>query len=210
MKIAVLSAILGNFDTPVDPPQQDIPFTFHRFTDKDFPPIAQWDPRLQYRIPKTHGWQMLPGYDAYVWLDGAMTLARPDSLSWLLGQMSIAEMLFFQHPYRATVRQEVEHIDEHLRAGKPYISARYKNGLHWDQLMLMDGDEPLYASTVFAYRNSPKVQEFLKDWWYYGSRYYTCDQVNLSYIIKKHKILHKVIHQNQYKCQYLKEASKHR
>lgn len=210
--IAVLSANLGNFDTPVDPPEQTIGFDFHRYTDEDFAPITGLTPRLQYRIPKTHGWQMKPGYKKYLWLDGSMTLAREDSLKFFADRCE--DMVVFRHPDgRNTIREEVEHIEQHLIKGKPYITSRYKNGLHkeqWWQILQDDYvDENLYASTVFMYRNTPKVQEFMKEWLYTSVRYFTCDQIALPYLIHKHKLNVNVIEANQYKFEHLKRASHH-
>lgn len=214
MKVAILTCILGDFDTPVDPVEQTVPSAFHRFTDEDFPPITGLSPRLQYRIPKTHGFEMFPGYDFYVWLDGAVSLLRPNCVEWYLEQLGDGDIAFFKHPSRRNVRQEVDHIEEHLRLGKPYITARYKNGLHREQLdlMLAEGykDRDLYASTMFIYRNTPKVQAALRDWWYYGSRYFTCDQVNLSYVLNKHKLYVKVLNEPIYKSGYISLVSHHK
>lgn len=213
-KIAVLTAILGGFDTPVDPVSQDIKHSFHRFTDKNFPPITGLTPRLQYRIPKTHGWQMFPGYDVYVWLDGSMTFTRPDSLKWLLEQLGEADVAFFRHPWRKTVAEEVEHIEEHLKKEKPYITSRYKNGLHREFLTRIQNedysDQTLYASTAFIYLNTPEVQEALKDWWYEGSRYFTCDQVNLPFVLKYSGLKVSTIDEDIFNNPYLKIVSPHK
>ena len=70
---------------------------------------------------------------------------------------------------------------------------RYANGYHKEMYAecLKDPefkDDRLFASTVFAYHNSEKIQNFMKEWWYYQSRYYTCDQLALTYLIAKHKL----------------------
>src|ERR1051326_2688845 len=100
MKVAILQANLGDFDSPRDPVQQTVPFTFHRWTDDNFPPITGLTPRMQYRIPKTHGWQMLPGYDIYVWLDGTVSFKRGDCLQWYLDQLGDNDIALFKHPNR--------------------------------------------------------------------------------------------------------------
>lgn len=214
MKLAILSCILGGFDTPVDPVEQSVPFYFHRFTDSDFPPITGLTPRLQYRIPKLFGWEMLPNYDYYVWLDGAVSFKRGDCLTWWLNQLGDGDIAFFKHPSRRNIRQEVEHIQEHLELGKPYITARYKNGLHQEQLqVILDSgykDRSLYASTAFIYKNTPQVQEFMKDWWYYQSRYFTCDQVPLPWLLEKHKLKVKTLDEPIYKTGYISLVSHHR
>lgn len=205
---AILTCILGDFDTPVDPVSQSIPYAFHRFTDEDFPPVTGLTPRLQYRIPKTHGFEMFPGYDYYLWLDGAMSLGI-DCLEWYLKELGDGDIAFFKHPDRETIKEEVEHIEEHLKLEKPYISSRYKNGLHRESFN-KTGDDRLFASTVFIYRNTPKVQEALKDWFYEGTRYFTCDQVQLSYILKKHNLNVKVFSEHIYKTKYLNRVSNHK
>lgn len=224
MKIAILQANLGNFDDPKDPVEQKFPHddqlglvdcTFHRWTDENFPPVTGLTPRLQYRIPKLFGWEMLPGYDYYIWLDGGISFLRDDCALWYLDQLGDNDIALFKHPRRRNIRQEVKHIDDHLKAGKPYISARYKNGLHQEQsdIILKDTgykDRSLYASTTFIYRNTQQVQDFLKDWWYYQSRYFTCDQVPLPWLLWKHKLKVKTFDEPIFQTGYMSLVSHHK
>ncbi len=218
MNVAILQANLGNFDNPVDPVKQDLPddieVTFHRWTDDNFPPITGLTPRMQYRIPKTHGWQMFPDHDIYVWLDGTVSFKRADCMQWYLDQLGDHDFALFKHPNRRNIRQEVEHITEHLKLGKPYITPRYKNGLHqeqYDEILATDyKDRTLYASTMFVYRNTPKVQAMLKDWWYYGCRYFTVDQIVLPWLFWKHDLKVKALDEPIYKSGYISLVSHHR
>lgn len=217
MKIAILTANLGNFDTPTDPVKQETEHevVFHRFTDENFPPIVGLTPRLQYRIPKLFGWQMFPGHDVYIWLDGSVSLKRPDCVEWYLEQLGYADMAFFRHPWRGTIRQEVEHIEEKLRQNNWYITPRYKNGLHREFLTLIEKDssyrdDTLFASTAFVYRNTYLAKDTLKAWWYYQSRYYTCDQVQLPYAIYETQADVKKIPDNLFKIGYLSLVSHHK
>ncbi|MGD0523103.1 MAG: hypothetical protein ABSA43_00880 [Candidatus Microgenomates bacterium] len=220
MKVAILTANLGNFDTQVDPVTQDLPngvekIAFHRYTDNNFPPITGLTPRLQYRIPKLFGWQMFPGYNAYLWIDSSMSLTRPDSIKWFLGKLGNADIVLFKHPWRKTIKEEVDLIEEKLQHRRKYITARYKNGLHKEQLAecLSDPgfkDTILYTSTAFLYRNNKRVQKAMKLWWYYQSRYFTCDQVVLPYVVFKSGLKVKVISEDQYHIPYLITVSKHK
>jgi hypothetical protein len=215
MKVAILTCILGDFDTPVDPVKQTWTVKFHRFTDADFPPITGLTPRLQYRIPKCFGWQMFPGYDIYIWLDGTFSFGLEDSVDWLMEQLGDNDMAVFKHPWRDTIKEESDHIEDHLRKGKPYITSRYKNGLHKEQLRFIQADpryvdDKLFTSTVFVYRNTAKVQMALTDWWLMGSRYFTCDQLALPYVLRRNEIKVSVIPDNQYKTPYLTMVSKHK
>src|ERR1017187_5265848 len=160
--VAVLTAVLGGFYTPVDPVPQvtRIPYDFHRFTDEDFPPITGLTPRFQYRIPKMFGWQMFPSFDYYIWIDGSVSLVREDSVNWFLDQLGDADMALFKHPWRKTIKEEVDFLEERLTRpqGDKYLTPRYKNGLHKEQYadMLLDEDyidDKLFASTAFIYRD---------------------------------------------------------
>lgn len=226
MKVAILSANLNNFDTPVPPVDQELPdgidqIDYHCFTDSDFPPITGLSPRFQYRIPKLFSWQMFPGYDYYLWMDGEWTLKRPDSIKWYLQQLGNADMGFYGHPNRSTIAAEVKHIDDYLhrraggKKGQDYLLARYKNGLHQEQYadILLDNDfvdETLYASTVFLYRDSEEVRDALRLWWLHQSRYFTCDQVALPYVLWKSNIVVKRFGEQIYKTGHMSKVGHHK
>jgi hypothetical protein len=213
-EVAILSCILGDFDTPVDPAEQNVSTVFHRWTDENFPPITGLTPRLQYRIPKLFGWQMFPGYDYYIWLDGTFSLTRLDSVQWFLEQLEDNDIAFFDHPDRHSIKEEVDHIEDHLQKGKPYITARYKNGLHKEQYEEIQKyayeDNKLYASTCFIYRNNFKVQNFMQEWWAQQSRYFTCDQVVLPFLLDSYKLKVKTFDEHIYKTKYMERVSTHR
>jgi hypothetical protein len=194
MKIAILSANLGGFDISTEHVKQElspeIELVEHQFTDNDFPPIIGLTPRLQYRIPKLFGWEMFPGYDYYFWIDGAMSIKNPKTIAWFLEKCQDHDLVLYKHPKRTTIQDESDFIEAKLKDKNQYIMSRYQNGLHAEQVKLAKSDptfidDKLYASTLFMYKNTEKVQNFMKLWWYYQSRYYTCDQVNLSYVIHK-------------------------
>lgn len=214
--LAVLTANLGNFDDPVDPVPQvtKIPYKFHRFTDDNFPPIAGLTPRLQYRIPKMFGWQMYPSFDYYIWLDGSVSLMREDSVEWFRDQIGDADIAVFKHPWRNTIREEVNFIEERLTRpdGDKYLTPRYKNGLHKEQYadILLDPDyvdDKLYASTAFIYRDSEHMRDVLRAWWLHTSRYFTVDQIVLPFLLKDSVV--KMIEANPFKGEHVSLVSKH-
>lgn len=219
MKIAILTANLGNFDTPVDPVKQDLPSgwvgNFHRFTDENFPPIAGLTPRFQYRIPKLFGWEMFPDYDVYIWLDGTFSFTRSDCAQWFLEQLGNNDAAFFKHPARNSIQEESDHIEDHLAKEKPYITSRYKNGLHKEfvkNVMRSNyfTDNKLYTSTAFIYRNNSSMHTLMDRWWLYQSRYFTCDQIALPYVIFESNATINQIKEDQYKIPYLTLVSHHK
>lgn len=218
-KIAVLTANLGGFDSNVDPVEQDLDYTFHRFTDDNFPPITGLSARMQYRIPKMFGWQMFEGYDYYLWMDASLSLVRPDSLQWLMDQLDGGyDMAVFKHPYRNTIKEEVDHLETYLtrtdgtKRGQDYLIKRYQNGLHMEQYrdILIDQeyiDDKLYASTAFIYKDSEHVRDALRMWWLHQSRYFTCDQIAMPFALKDLAI--HVIPDNPFKNEYIRKVSDH-
>jgi hypothetical protein len=218
MRIAILSANLGHFDPDVPNVKQDlssdVEVTYHQYTDKDFPPIAGLTPRMQYRIPKMFGWEMFPGYDLYLWIDGSLHIKNPDTITWYLKMIENTEIVLFKHPHRHTVDEEVRYIDWKLDIRNMYIARRYQNGLHKENLEMMKKDpkfvdNTLYASTVFMYRNIPRVQEMMKTWWYLQSRYWSCDQVSLPYALFKHEISVYRINAHVFKNDYFMVGGRH-
>ncbi len=225
-EIAILQANLRNFDTNLkEPVDQTLPegideIRYHRWTDENFPPIADLPGRFQYRIPKLFGWQMLPGYDYYIWLDGLCTFLRDDCATYYLSQLGDADIAFFAHPNRKSIKEEVDHLETYLnrtkgtKRGQDYVLARYKNGLHKEQYndILLDKDfvdDALYATTTFIYRDSEKVRDLMRMWWLHQSRYYTCDQVVLPYLLWKYGLDVVEFDQPIYKSGYMSLVSHH-
>lgn len=219
MKVGILSANLGGFDIQVNSIKQNLPdgieVVYYKWTDGNFPPITGLTPRFQYRIPKMFGWQMFPEQeffseiDIFIWLDGSISLQHPDFIEWFLKEFIYGyDMLFFEHPWRKTIKQEVDHIEEKLQKRSKYLTSRYANGLHKECYaeIVKDKefvDDRLFASTVFAYKNTGKNQEALKDWWFWQSRYWSCDQIPLPYVLWKNKIKVKTINENVFDFKYL-------
>lgn len=212
-KIAILSANLGNFDKPIEPVKQDgYEYFYHCMTDEDFPPITGLTPRLQYRIPKMFSWQLFPGHDYYLWMDASMSLVRPDSLRWFMDQLGSYDIALFKHPWRSSIKEEADHIEDYLKKGNKYITTRYKNGLHKEQLADIQlnsdyVDDHLFASTSFIYKDSEHVRDAMREWWLHQSRYFTCDQLALTYAVRNLAV--KTINDNPFKNEYIKIVSKH-
>jgi hypothetical protein len=207
MKDCVLTANLKGFDSRVEFTKQSLPFTFHLFTDKNFPPrFKSMTPRLQARLAKMFGWQLLPGYDYYLWVDGSCTLPHPDSLLWFLLQIGSNDIAVFKHPDRNTVQEEADFLKKRLaleKLGKKqkYVLPRYENEDIDGQLSEVDPEAELYATTAFIYKNSPEVREALKECWYHISRYHTNEQLSFPWCTRNLKV--SVIPDKYMKCDYL-------
>jgi len=208
-EISIITANMGNFEKAVDPVPQSVPIDFFRFTDENFPPRTKAvTPRLQARIVKIFGWQMVPGYNYYIWVDSSCYLPHPDSARWLMEQLGDADIAVFQHPQRKTIQEEADYLKLRLSIKCPYITPRYENELIDEQLAEIYSDKDfvdqnLYASTALIYKNTPQVQEMMKEWWYHTSRFHSIDQLSLPYVLTKSGCKVSVIHEKYNQTPYL-------
>jgi len=196
MKIAVISANLGGFEQNiVENVKQSVEYDQFRFTDKNFPPrYNSMTPRLQARIPKCFGWQMVPDYKYYLWVDSAAALLHKDSVKWFLEQLGDNDIAVFKHPNRKTIDEEAGYLLTRLSAKDAYITSRYDGELLDDQMAeINDPNLPLYGTTAFIYRDTYDVRNMLKEWWYHISRFHTIDQISLPYVLNQFPVKVSVI-----------------
>ncbi|RJR26974.1 methyltransferase domain-containing protein [candidate division WWE3 bacterium] len=214
MRIAVITANLGNFDPVIKHVDQSLPCDFYRFTDENFPPRSKaMTPRLQARIVKMFGWQMVPGYDYYIWVDSSLILSDKDSVSWFLKQCESVDMAVFKHPERNTIQEEADFLKERINRKDSYILSRYENELVDEQLAAIKADKSfadqnLFASSALIYKNNSKVHNVMFQWWHHTSRYHTIDQLSLPYVLFKQNCSVRIIPDNYLKTTYLQHVRK--
>lgn len=202
MKVCVISANLGSFDTEKKHVQQSISHDYVNFTDESFPPrYNALHPRLQAKIPKMFAWQLVPGYDAYMWIDGSFSMCREDTVEFFVNELGDNDFVVFRHPVRPDIRQELRYTRKGVRQQRLYLYNRYKNELYQEMgdEIFSDKDfkdDLLVTAGAFIYRNTPEVQKMMKEWWYFVSRYATQDQISLPYVLKKSGIKVKIIERN--------------
>lgn len=190
MKVALISANLGDFDNPVVHEPQSVPYDHHLFTDENFPPrFKAMTPRLQAKIPKCFGWQMVPGYDYYLWLDSSHRLSHKDSLKHFLDKCQGHDMVVVHHPKRHSVWEEWRYVRRGMHQSL-FLQSRYENELLAEQYKEIEEDKDfkddiLLLGGIFMYKNTPKVQAALKEWWYHITRYEIMDQLSYAYVLKK-------------------------
>jgi hypothetical protein len=191
MSIMVVTANLGNIDNFVPYTKQSVDHDFHMFTDSNFPiRHNSMTPRLQARIPKMFSWQILPGYDYYLWIDASYSLQNPDSVKWFVEQCEGVDMAVLRHPMRNSIHEEADYIRNRLGRGCEYITPRYSGEFMDEQLKVIDDDDRyvdnrLFASGFIIYRDSQRVRDMMTQWWYHTSRYTNCEQLSFPYVIYK-------------------------
>lgn len=211
-RVAVLQASLGGIDNYVEHVHQSIEHDHFLFTDKNFPPRNKaMTPRLQAKIPKMFGYQMAPGYDYYLWLDGNISLNHKDTLKYFLEQIEGNDIVVLRHYRRPDIRQENRYLRKGLREQSRYLVARYDGELLKEQIGEIDADKDfkddlLVIGGIYMYRNTPKVQQMFKEWWYHVSRYIIQDQLSFPYVLKKSGIKVKVLDHDYTKWDLIKHV----
>jgi hypothetical protein len=209
---AVITANLGGFDPELEwAPQIPPPgWTLERrqFNDANFPPRAKaMTSRLQPGILKMFGWQVLPGFDAYIWVDTSRTVTDPGFCAWMIESLGDADLALFRHPLRKTVAQEARYMLDKMadprRRSSRYLLSRYEGEWIEKQLAAIQADtaykdEILYASTALIYRPTARVQHAFTEWWHHKTRYLLHDQLALPYVVWKHGCRVNVIEEDIY------------
>jgi hypothetical protein len=190
MSVLVHSANLGAFDIPpMHAPQQGVVVEDKLFTDTDFPPRPKaMTRRLQSKIPKCFGWDLIRGHSAYLWLDASLTLSRPDAVQWFLDQLGPNDFAVFRHPERHTIHEEAEFLRDHAK--NSYIMSRYDGEDLIGQMTAILAnpfyrDDHFFAAGAFAYRPTQKATDALTEWWVHTSRFHCIDQLAFPYILRK-------------------------
>ena len=199
MKFAVITGSFGGIDKISTHEAQTIPYDYHLFTEENFPLRSKaMTPRLQAKIPKMFGWQLAPGYDYYLWADGNIKLAKPDTLEYFYKQTEDHDITVIRHHRRPNIRQEVRYLRKGLRQQSIYLVNRYENELWAEQYKAIQKDKDyvddlLVLGGIFMYRNTPQVQGMFKEWWYQVTRYNVQDQISFAYVLKKANLKIKVL-----------------
>ncbi len=213
MRTAVISANLGGYDEPHPWVEQVVPdgvtVDVFRFTDERFPPrpLAMTS-RLQCGLLKWFGWDFVPGFDCYLWVDASCALTKPDMVARWLRKMGDAELLLFEHPERQTVREEYDFIKRRMaRPGETYLNGRYAGEWLDEQFEHIDGsgyaNAPLFATTAFMYRATNRVRSMLKEAWFGKTRWLLHDQLYFAFALALSGCTYRTISDNYLDCSYL-------
>lgn len=198
---AVIQVSLGGMDNITPQPN------YFLFTDENFPPRKSLTPRLQAKIPKMFGWQLVPGYDSYLWLDGNITLTR-EGQEHLTKELEGHDIVVLRHPTRPNIRQEVRYTRKGINQQSIYMLNRYQNEYLKELYEIIERDKDyvddlLVIGGIFLYRNTPEVQEMMKEWWYYVTRYIVQDQISFAYVLKKSGLKVKVLNDDFKDCKWI-------
>ena len=213
-KIALLTANLSGIDGNLIEliPQQELPLNsvldIFSYNDKNFlPRINALHPRLQSKIPKMLGFEYHPGYDYYIWLDGSIQIHSSETISWLVSCCGGNDIALFRHPFRNSIRDELNYMVKLMQEGNSYLLNRYTNEPMIEQVEMYESDSEfrddcLYALGAFVYNKSIINKGILNNWFYHNARYSIQDQLSFPYLLFKHQIKSSIIEKNIFQNPY--------
>jgi hypothetical protein len=210
---AVVTTRLGGIDRVAQYQPQSVPADYFVY---DAPLRTEsLHPRLQAKIPKYFAWQLYPGYDTYLWLDGNIRLKDHNALEYYYNKLEGYDVVVHHHPDRDTIWWEYRYNWRALHNNAPsnYMRKRYVNELLDEQMAVIKADKDyvdnyLVNGGVFMYRNTQEVQLMLKQWWHHVSRYLVMDQLSWAYVLRKSGLRVNVLHENLYDCPWV-EVKRH-
>lgn len=208
MKIAVYTAIFGNFDVLKKQPEQDIDCDFFCFTDCDITD-SDWNvvttdfsgdtPRFRAKFPKTKPHIVLPDYDITYWIDGSVQLKDSSSVRLLIERMGCNDNLFFVHPDRNCIYDELEvsmKMDKYKGHGLREQVKRYEDEGYPRHNGLM-------ACTTILRKNSKNNRVMGNLWYDEMSDDLIQDQLSLPYVVWKNNLKINIDNINLYNNEYI-------
>jgi hypothetical protein len=184
MKIAVITAIFGGKDTPKPFPEQSVPCDFYCFTEENTPvPLPNLPDRLKAKYFKLQAHRILPGYDAYVWIDGNIEVKSADFVKVMTDNLTGIRIQ--RHHERDTLEDEVDFV---LLSTNPYLTTRYgnqplKEEYEYYKLNGADRDALLYSCNIFSYHACRR--KFFTKWWLLVLEWSWFDQSAFAFLARK-------------------------
>lgn len=193
MKIAVITAIFGDIDIFRKAPPQNIPnvdfFYCHANNTLGAPEFHH--PRLQAKYYKICAHKLLPGYDAYVWLDGCLEIISDRTIKYLVNELGNNDFLIQRHFSLNCIYEEEKlmlgYMMNPASSEHHYISSRYTIDEIKNQVDAyrphVKPESGYWLGGLFIRRNNEAANMFFDEWWNKIMQYGVRDQFSLAYLI---------------------------
>lgn len=190
MRIAIVSANFGRFDTP-HPPKEQAGFEceyFYYNEDSTPFPLTGLNDRMKAKWFKLLNHKRL-WHDVVIWHDASIRIESPDFAKFMMSHLEAGNKIAIPtHPKRPNVEEELLFILDAIKAKDPYLSARYNAVAIRKELEFIRSQSahelPLYACGLFAFRNTAGMQKIFEYWWEMIQKFSEFDQCMFSYCFK--------------------------
>lgn len=142
-------------------------------------------------------------YSKCIYLDASFEIINPEFISFLTNELKNSLFVFFKHPWRDCIYDEVLECNKITKydLGKLNGRSEYYKSINYPKHF------GLYCGGCFAYKNIPLVKRIQNEWWEETVKCGMMDQVALPYILWKNNIpkeLIKIIDLDIYNNNYIK------
>ncbi len=190
-RIAIYSAIIGNYDSLKIPEWVDPAFDYILFTDQPQPGNGLWDIRPNpilhcsdaraSRYVKMHPHLLLPEYDLAIWIDANVMILddiKPLIDDFLASNDSVGAV---RHPHRNHIYEEIHAC---IRLRKEY-SAPMQEQLRRYASQGFGHDDLIEANFLMFKLSDPRAVRFLDVWWTELETGSKRDQLCINYALRK-------------------------
>jgi len=222
--IALVSANLGGLDPALAlPAHPGIRATY--YTDRPAT-LPGWDrvvqvyavggPRLSAKLYKCQIQRTADAPDAtwYLWADACLRFSSLDFAAGLARSIGTdgRRAAFVPHPARKSPGEEWEYVLQGVRAGHPYLAARYNvSELECERDHFARRHNiwqlPLWCGGLWMMARSERTDAFLDDWWFNVRNHCILDQAAIAPLLVEHGIQPVPIPVNIYKNQFWERVS---
>lgn len=174
MKILVVTAVVGGIDQPKEIPKQTV--EFERFFTHEPPAGVQGNDRMKALYYKCNLTGFV-GSDVIIWIDGKIQVQSADFIEQIITTLGDKDIAVLKHHERSCIYQEVDHIEHCMKKGNEYLLTRYANKPIRKQVEAYryfgyPANNGLNDCAIIAMRNSIRMKDVCKYWWY---DVYKCD-----------------------------------
>jgi hypothetical protein len=192
-----------------------IEYSFYDNCD-DFIATPSCNNNVKRLMPKMLNWKKATA-DYYIWLDGSLRLTSTRSIDWMVNHCSGTEdkLVFFKHPERANIIEEIDYIESEIKAGNEKMIAQYNIDALKDQAKRYIEEfpfletYPLLDTRAFIYKKmlieGPRAwSNFMLNWYTHTITESMNDKISLLYVLAYSRMIHGVFEADLLENNYIK------
>lgn len=198
-KFAIFTACIGGYDDIMQPKIIDERFDYYLFTDDvEENQIGVWQVRhVDYTNPdktrvaryvKTHPEELLPEYDATLWIDSNIQIISDSIYNRFISLFEEGiDLASVKHPDRDCIYDEAYTV---VSWNMPFVLEHDCLALSWCRKIWKDGYREhggLYETNILYRRNDELMAKVDKMWWNCISGFSKRDQLSFNYVLWKFK-----------------------
>lgn len=136
-----------------------------------------------YKI-KTHNIDILQKYEYFIWIDGSIFL-RPNFIKNMIANCNKFEMINFKHSERNNIKDEYDLSIKIPKYKNQHLNNQYNSYINNG----FPDNIGLFENTIFARKNSEKINRIFNNWWIHNLKYSYQDQISYPYVLWESKFI---------------------